>query len=354
MIKNSHGDILKTDAEALVNTVNCVGIMGRGVALQFRKAYPANFAAYKAACDRGEVMPGKMFLYSLNTLVNPKYIINFPTKQHWKGESSLDYIESGLKSLVAEIPRLGITSIAIPPLGCGLGGLNWGVVRPRIEQAFTALPGVQVFLYAPGGAPAPEEMAHSTAPPKMTKGRAALIELMHQYLSALMDPFTSLLELHKLMYFMQEAGEPLRLRYVKGHYGPYAENLKNVLTAIDSFYVLGYGDASDTPEKSIELVPEAIPMARSYLEEDQHRETRERLQRVADLIEGFETPYGMELLATVHWLSRHENAADPSSIVQKTYEWNPRKRQFSEEQIHLAWRVLNDKGWLRTNADASD
>src|SRR5690606_12589675 len=139
------GDILAADAEAIVNTVNCVGIMGRGIALQFKNAFPKNFKAYEAACARGEVQPGKMFVFETRTLTNPKFIINFPTKRHWRGKSRIEDIDSGLKALAEEIRTRGIRSIAIPPLGSGLGGLNWADVRPRICEALRGFDDLQVI-----------------------------------------------------------------------------------------------------------------------------------------------------------------------------------------------------------------
>jgi O-acetyl-ADP-ribose deacetylase (regulator of RNase III) len=158
MIELVQGDILKADAEALVNTVNCIGFMGKGFALQFKKAYPQNFDAYHKACNAGEVQPGRMFIIDLHSMLNPKYVVNFPTKRHWRAESRYEDIESGLEALVAEVQRRGIRSIAIPPLGCGLGGLDWNKVRPMIEQAFTSLPGVRVLLFEPAGAPEAKAM----------------------------------------------------------------------------------------------------------------------------------------------------------------------------------------------------
>jgi len=151
MIELTQGDMLQTDAEALVNTVNCVGVMGRGLALQFKKVFPDNFKSYKAVCERKELQPGKMFIYELNRLYNPYYVVNFPTKRHWKGKGSLKDIQTGLQALVEEVANRGIHSIAIPPLGCGLGGLCWRDVRARIEEAFQDLPDVQVLLYEPKG-----------------------------------------------------------------------------------------------------------------------------------------------------------------------------------------------------------
>lgn len=267
MIELTSGDILKDDSDAIVNTVNCVGIMGRGIALQFKNAWPENFKAYKAACDREEVQPGRMFIYDTEQLAAPRYIVNFPTKRHWKGKSRMQDIDAGLEALVRDIARLGIRSIAIPPLGSGLGGLEWDEVRPRIETAMQALPDVRVRIYEPKGAPAADKMQHSREVPRMTAGRAALVELMNRYVQGLLDPAISLLEVHKLMYFMQEAGEPLRLSYVKAPYGPYAENLRHVLQKIEGHMVAGYADGGDDPTKPLTVVPGAIEEAGAFLGE---------------------------------------------------------------------------------------
>ncbi len=344
MIEVTQGDILKAEAEALVNSVNCVGVMGRGIALQFRKAFPENFKAYKAVCDGEGLRPGTMFVYELGLLIEPRYVINFPTKRHWRNRSRIEDIEAGLEALVAVVRERGIRSIAVPPLGCGLGGLEWEVVRPEIEQAFEALPDVRVLLYEPAGAPAAEKMVTRQKPPKMTVGRAALLGLMSRYLLAVMDPFVSLLEIHKLMYFMQEAGEELRLRYQKAPYGPYAENLRHVLSRIEGHFITGYGDAEDRPDKHIELDPEASRRAKTFLQK--HPETRKRFERVADLVEGFETPFGMELLSTVHWVATHGDAKNVDQAIVKTYEWGERKRSFAEHHIRTAWDALARKGWL--------
>ena len=151
-LKCKNGDIFREDAEALVNCVNCVGAMGRGVALQFKKAFPENFKAYAEACQQGEVQPGRMFVFETGQL-QPRFIINFPTKRHWRGASRIEDIESGLQDLVKVIGEHGIRSIALPPLGCGLGGLDWLSVKSRIEKTLQPLSDVQVALYTPAGAP---------------------------------------------------------------------------------------------------------------------------------------------------------------------------------------------------------
>ncbi|RUO56260.1 macro domain-containing protein [Pseudidiomarina homiensis] len=344
MLELTRGDILRADVEAIVNTVNCVGVMGRGIALQFKKAWPANFEAYAMACKNNQIKPGQMFVFETGQLANPRFIINFPTKRHWRGASRLEDIDAGLQALVAEIKRLNIGSIAIPPLGAGLGGLDWDVVRERIEAAMRPLSEVEILVFEPSGAPQTDQIAKSKKTPLMTAGRAVLIELMERYLKGLLDPTISLLEVHKLLYFMQEAGEPLRLRYQKAHYGPYAQNLRHVLNALEGHFISGYADGGDSPEKELHLVPGAVQEAQEYLKA--YSDTRERFERVSQLVEGFESPQGLELLSTVHWLKKHDNTNDGDELVARVHAWNKRKQIFTSRQIQIAEGVLNKHRWL--------
>jgi len=344
MIHYRTGDILESDAEALVNTVNCVGVMGRGVALQFKNVFPANFKAYVAACKHEEVQPGKMFVFETNKLTNPKYIINFPTKRHWRGKSRIEDIQSGLKALVNEIRDRNIKSIAIPPLGSGLGGLDWSEVRVLIEEALCGFNNLEVSIFEPKGAPDANVMKNTRDVPNMTEGRAALVSLMQRYLDGMMDPFVTLLEVHKLMYFLQEAGQPLKLKYAQAQYGPYAENLRHVLSKVEGHLVSGYADGGDAPDKPLSLVPGAIKDAEAFLENIP--ETKQRIRQVFDLVDGFETPFGLELLSTVHWVVTKMNANSIDDVIEKTYAWNDRKKKFSERQITVAYEVLSNKKWL--------
>jgi O-acetyl-ADP-ribose deacetylase (regulator of RNase III) len=286
-----------------------------------------------------------MFIFDTGRLTMPRFIVNFPTKRHWRGKSRIEDIETGLVALTAAIKERGIQSIAIPPLGSGLGGLEWSEVRPRIESALAALPDVRVRIYEPNGAPESDTMRHSRNVPIMTAGRAALVELMNRYVRGLLDPSITLLEVHKLMYFMQEAGEPLRLKYVQAPYGPYAENLRHVLRVIEGHFVSGYADGGDAPDKPLSLVPGAVEDARTFLKAN--ADTRSRFDRVGTLVEGFETPFGLELLATVHWIAKHgDRSMDVDTVVAHAYAWNDRKRQFTPRQIGLAVDVLAAKGWI--------
>lgn len=344
MIEITRGNLLRADAEALVNTVNCIGYMGKGIALQFKQAFPENFKAYEKVCRAHELHPGKMFVFRTSMLGSPKFIINFPTKRHWRGKARIDDIRAGMVALVEEVRRIGIVSVAVPPLGCGLGGLDWSEVRPMIEEAFHATPEVRVLLFEPRGAPDAKAMPVRTERPKMTPARALFLNLMEQYV-ALAYRLT-LLEIQKLAYFLQESGEKLKLRYQKGHFGPYAPNLNKVLEVLEGHFIRGYGD-SQKPDIEITLLPGAVQEADGFLAG--HEKSKARLQHVADVIEGFETPYGMELLSSVHWVVKQDDprATDEDSAIAAVQEWNERKRgMFKPEHIRIAHRQLQKQGWL--------
>ena len=350
MIRTTTGNIIEADAEALVNSVNCEGFMGKGVALQFKKAFPENFKAYARACRAGEVQPGRMFVFPTGSMMNPKYIINFPTKRKWRAKSRMEDIEAGLVALVEELCRLKVSSVAVPPLGCGLGGLDWQKVRPLIERAFSSLPDIRVMLFEPVGAPDAKAMPVRTERPKLTFPRALLIRLMQQYSE--MAYRLTLLEIQKLAYFLQESGQPLRLKYVAHLYGPYAHNLNKVLETLEGHYTRGYGD-TQKPDVGIELLPGAADAAEQFLA--RNTDAHARLQRVADLIEGFETPYGMELLSSVHWVALHEPSLPQTAdeAVKAVHRWNDRKRaMFKPDHIRIAWSRLQEQGWLPAEKNA--
>ena len=348
MVTIKQGDLLKAQADALVNTVNCVGVMGKGIALQFKKAFPENYKAYKKACDRKQIVPGQVHVCDVGNLEQAHYIINFPTKNHWRGKSRMQDIESGLQSLVENIKRLQIKSIAIPPLGCGNGGLPWDQVRPKIEQAFTALPDVEVFLFEPAGAPAVEKMENRTEKPHLTIARALFIKLLDLYQQA--EYRLSRLEIQKLAYFLQEAGQPLKLNFQRDKYGPYADNLRHVLNRLDGHYIHGVGDNTEkAASASIHLSENAVTEAEFFLESSGAGESLARLTRVGELIEGFDTPYGMELLATVHWAATHvENPpASEDEAVELVQRWSTRKAElFTPRHIGITYQHLQTHGWI--------
>ncbi len=349
MFELTQGNLLDADVEAVVNTVNTEGVMGKGIALQFRKAYPDNYEAYRKACAAGEVQPGRMFIFDRNTLTLPRYIINFPTKRHWRSKSRIADVETGLDALVIDVQRLRIHSVAVPPLGCGNGGLRWSDVLQRMRAAFELAPEVRWLVFEPKGAPKPEKMKNRTTRPRMTQGRAAVIGLIDRYLVPGFDYPISLLEIQKLVYFLTEVGEELKqVQFVKHHYGPYADVLRHVLEKMDGHFITGYGVGENKPDTPIHLLSGAAEEATAFLEK--HSETLARFDRVAQLIEGFETPLGMELLATVHWVAVRENAApNPESALRAIQAWSTRKAKLmSPEQVSAAWTRLAELGWFRT------
>lgn len=327
MITILKGNLLESKADAIINTVNTKGIMGKGIALQFKKSFPDMFKVYQTASKNGQIVIGKMFVWQNPSMFGPRYIINFPTKNDWRHPSKLEYIQKGLTDLIAVIKQLGINSIAIPPLGCGSGGLDWATVRPLIINRFEAIPHISAEIYEPSGAPetirfAPKEEC------KMTISRALVLKLFQRY--CVFGYELTLLEVQKLCFFLQEFGEPLRLRYEKYIYGPYADNVRHVLIDFDGHYTKGFGDGTkNKPDTIIELLPRAIQESDAFIETNRPtmNESLDRLQKVESFIEGFETPFGMELLSTVYWVVKNDGMqlSDQDWIVNAVHTWNSRK-----------------------------
>ena len=346
---DAHGNLLKADVEALANSVNTVGVMGKGIALQFKNAFPTNFKAYEAACKKQAVRLGEVFVFDNGQLMPPRWIINFPTKGHWRARSRIRDVADGLDDLRDVIEELEISSIALPPLGCGHGGLDWDEVRSLIKERLGDLD-VVVHLYAPEGAPNAADMVVSTPRPKLTTTTAALVSVIDQYSQLAL--LVSLIEIHKLMYFLQLAGEDLRLRYQAQYYGPYADNLRHVLKSIEGHHLEGFGDGSKKVHEAepITVLPGGAREASEALAEN--HQIAERIQRVLELVEGYESAYGLELLASVHWMAaRKGNDDDLSGVTKRVQSWSQRKRRmFTTQHIESAWHRLHDHGWLATAA----
>lgn len=341
-IKEGTGNLLLADAEALVNTVNTVGVMGKGIALQFKKAYPANFKAYESAVRQGELQLGRVFVYRTGKLEeNPKYIINFPTKKHWRSKSKLSDIAEGLKDLVREVEQLSIKSIAVPPLGCGLGGLNWKDVRPLIVDAFSGLNDVMTIVYPPAGTPFAAEMPSDTLKPALTRVSAAILGVLQGYVGQVGRGATAI-EIQKLAYLLERVGEPLDLRFTKGHYGPYSVRLDHVLNGLESHFISGFGDRS-------QRVAEAEPIVIALGAEDEidraakSFDAATNIELVLSLVDGFNSAYGTELLASVDWSVTQETggSSDIKAVIDVLQQWNRRKsRLFTESHVASALQRL--------------
>jgi O-acetyl-ADP-ribose deacetylase (regulator of RNase III) len=349
MITRAEGDLLAAEVDALVNTVNCVGVMGKGIALQFKRKYPSVFTAYEQACKRGEVRIGHMFVVPTEQLAGPRFVINFPTKKHWRAPSKLEYIEQGLASLREEIRRYGIKSIAIPPLGAGSGGLDWAVVEPMIVRALENIGDVDIRLYVPSTAQHPVAGADKV---RMTWGRAILINLLESYVArrAAVEPWedqhgASHLEIQKLMYFANELEPRLHLKFQPGRYGPYSERVRHLVQEMEGTFLQGHGDGS-APVLSLDPIAptdRAREELASYLTTAQENSGRKIVDDVISEIEGFEGPYGLELLASTHWVVRHENEID--NAPEKVRGWTHRKgRIFTDAHVKMAVKHLQNVG----------
>ena len=352
MIEEGHGNLLTAEVEALVNTVNTVGVMGKGIALQFKRAFPANFRAYRAACARDEVRLGQVWTYDTGVIGARRYIVNFPTKGHWRSNSRLADIAAGLDSLVSAVQEHRIGSVAIPALGCGNGGLDWADVRPLIEQACARMPTVRAVVFAPEGAPAPATMPNATPRPKLTTTRALLLTTIVRYLRRAatheVREGISELEVQKLAYFLQLLDVPLRLDFTRGRYGPYSVGLSRVLDTLEGHYLSGLGDRSSavTDFAPINLTPGGSEAAEAAL--SVHPGHQEILNRLLTLVDGFETPYSLELLATVHYAANQDpTTLELAALAERVSQWSIRKAgMFTDRHIELAARHLEQHGLL--------
>lgn len=342
MISEQDGNLLNDEVEALVNTVNTVGVMGKGIALQFKRAFPENFKSYQLACRRGEMEIGRVLIVPTGKIDgNPRYIVNFPTKGHWRSRSKIADIRAGLNDMVEQVRALGIRSIAIPPLGCGNGGLRWSDVRPLIVDIVSTLEDVDVHLFAPKGAPESAQMKVATGQPKLTRVRAVILSALNGYIG----PFgcgATPIEVQKVAYFLERFGEPLDLRFVKARYGPYSDRLVHLIDALEGHYVTGFGDRSKSIAEAEPL--RILEQSRSEMDAfvQSHVESRRNVETTLALLDGFDSAYGTELLSTVDWAVACEGASASVEGVAKVVEqWNRRKaRLFTESHIERALAQL--------------
>ncbi len=346
MIEEATGNLLEADVDALVNTVNTVGVMGKGIALQFKRAFPENFRQYEKACKNKQVRLGEMFVHELDAIIGPRFIVNFPTKGHWKASSRIEDIASGLLDLRRVIEKYGMTSIAVPPLGCGNGGLDWTQVYPMVRDVLGDLDRVRVLVYPPAGAPAPEDMPVRTKRPAVTRAKAALLLAFERYRdrsveSGLSDTGAiSLVEAQKVAYFLQLAGGKETWAFTPSHFGPYAPTIDQFVSSVEGHFLHGFGDGSSGSKATLTLVDSALDEAREVLGED--KAFRRTLERFEAIVEGFEFPYGIELLSTVHYVVAH-SATVPSldEVVLAIGRWSARKgRLFKPRQAQTAYRHL--------------
>jgi O-acetyl-ADP-ribose deacetylase (regulator of RNase III) len=309
MIRYTEGNLLDSGCDAVVNTVNTVGVMGKGIALMFKEAFPANFRAYEAACRRGDVRTGEMFVTERPPMLGaPRWIVNFPTKQHWRGKSRIEWIREGLLDLRRWIVEKEIRSIAIPPLGSGQGGLDWQAVKPLIVSALGDLTDVDVVVYEPTSKY--QNVAKTAGVETLTPARALVAELIRRYW--ILGIECSLLEVQKLAWFLEReivaSGLPneLDLQFVAHRYGPYAERLKHLLNYLDGSYLRSEVRIPDARPVDVIAFNDAKKQHVAAYLRSEASSYIPALESVSRTIDGFESPLGMELLATVDWLLARE------------------------------------------------
>lgn len=343
MIRYATGNLLEAGADALVNTVNTVGVMGKGIALMFKEAFPDNFRAYVAACKRSEVRTGRMFVTRYDDMYGgPKWIINFPTKRHWRHPSRMEWISEGLVDLKAVIAREGIRSVALPPLGVGNGGLHWPEVRALIEETFGAMPDVEAVVYEPTAAY--QNVSKRAGIEALTPARALIAEMVRRYWVLGFE--CSLLEVQKLAWFLETRTEdlglanPLGLRFEAHRYGPYADRLRHLLEGMDGSYLhcgkrLADAKALDT----IWFDDAKRDRVDAYLRSGEAKVYRPALEATARTVDGFESPLGLELLATVDWLLRRERVEPTVSAVRQGIRAWPGGKAAAQRKD----RILDDR-----------
>lgn len=311
MITFTQGNLLEARTEVLVNTVNTVGVMGKGIALMFKERFDENFRRYATACKAKEVQTGKMFVTPVHELEGPRWIVNFPTKQHWRAPSRMEWVVEGLQDLRRFLIEQQIRSIAIPPLGAGNGGLEWAEVREQIELALGDLD-TDILVFEP--TKQYQNVAKRAGVEKLTPARALIAELVRRYWVLGME--CSLLEIQKLAWFLERAIErynpgenPLNLQFAAHKYGPYANRLDHLLNNLDGSYLHSEKRISDAnPLDVIWFDDERKAFVQTYLKSEA-KDYAQALEFTAALIDGFESPFGMELLATVDWLLTREGVA---------------------------------------------
>jgi len=347
MIRYTQGNLIEAPTEALVNTVNEVGVMGKGIALMVREAFPESARVYQQACERGEVRVGRVLVTQNKTLFGPRWIIHFPTKKHWRHPSRLEWVREGLADLVRVVRENGIRSLAMPPLGCGNGGLEWSQVRREIEAALASLQDVEVIVYEP--TPAYLNAPKRRGLEELTPARALIAELVRRY-SVLGLECTNL-EVQKLAWFLQrmvvvqKLDDPLKLRFTANKYGPYADRLRHLLDALDGSYLHCEKRLSDAgPFEPIWFEDSKRSAVAEYLNSGAARPYQSALEAAAAIIDGFESPLGMELLATVDWLLQARKCeATVPGVKQGLKDWpggraaaNRKLRLFDDRLLGLA------------------
>jgi O-acetyl-ADP-ribose deacetylase (regulator of RNase III) len=338
------GNLLEAETQSLVNTVNTVGVMGKGIALQFKERFPKNFKIYAAACKNNEAAIGKMLVVKETVIGGEKIIVNFPTKTDWKSNSKYSYIEEGLKDLVKIIEKYTIKSIAIPPLGCGNGGLEWDKVKELMEQYLNGLSNIDIVIYQPNDAiKAILQKESEKKEVKLTDGRAMLLYALYTYEK--LGEVASVFAANKLAYFLQKSGENLKLQFEPYTYGPYAQALSKVLYNLNGKYLRGMEQMEAKPFEPLQLNWEKYDEVENYVQTNLSSGQRQRLDDLFTLIEGFESTLALEILATIQCVRDADPTVSKQDLFEKVQNWSDRKKNLiKEEYVDIALEHLSQYG----------
>ncbi|HIX53945.1 MAG TPA: macro domain-containing protein [Candidatus Sphingobacterium stercoripullorum] len=323
MIRYIKGNLLESKAQALVNTVNTVGVMGKGIALQFKKQYPNNFKSYARACKNNEIKIGKLFITEESSLLTGnKTIINFPTKTTWKLPSKYEYIEKGLLALVQAINQKGIKSIAIPALGAGNGGLKWSEVKQLISKHLSEID-CEVWVYEPNNS---IKERPSKTQVKLTPARAMLLTVLFDLVHH--GEFVSEFAAEKAAYFLQRFGgqDVFNLNFQPNFYGPYSGKVKYVLYHLNGSYIIEYGSMDKKPFEEIHLLTQKEEYIKDYLNKPENELYKNIAIKTKNFLKGFYSPYGLELLSTIDFIIVTKKTTKLEEIITELEGWSDRKK----------------------------
>lgn len=333
MLKYVKGNLLEAEAEAYVNTVNTVGVMGKGIALQFKNKFPHNYQMYLEACKLGTIAVGKLLVVTENFIEGRKVIINFPTKKEWFRKSQYAYIEEGLKDLVRIIGQFQLKSVALPPLGCGNGGLTWAKVKAMIEKYLKDIPDTIIYIYEPS-------IETAIMSKELTPGRAMLLYALFEYEK--MGEEVSLFVANKLAYFLQRSGVSLQIQFTANTYGPHAKDIKRVIRKLNGTFLTLDNDKDIEPFDAIHLNCEAKEAVNQYVNESLTDSERKKLTNMLGVIKGFESAFAMEILSSVDFLKVQYSLNTPEEVLVKMHEWNDRKKEaIKDKHVVIAMTQLS-------------
>lgn len=323
MIHYRTGNVLDSEAEALVNTVNTVGVMGKGIALQFKNMFPDNFRLYVNACKSKELKIGKLLVTEEEVLLlGKKIIINFPTKTSWRLPSEYKYIEEGLTELVKVLKERNIKSVAIPPLGSGNGGLDWNRVKKILENHLANID-CEIFIYEPNAA-IKEVLKKERV--KLTPARAMLLSVLYELVRN--GEFVSEFASEKIAYFLQRFGakETFKLEFQPNFYGPYSGKVKHVLYYLNGSYIMGYNSKDKKPFEELGIIPDAETEVNEFLDKSENAVHKAVVKQTKKFLTGFYSPFGLELLSTIDFIMTEKQVTTKEAITKELENWSNRKK----------------------------